>query len=95
MNEINIESAFTLEIEDYRPWRELALAVVLMAVDDYRSKLRAFRKDPSPRTWTAVELEERWLLGELCDTYLQGLTTGAKLVEELRREAGFNAKNDK
>ena len=75
------------ELEDYRPWRELALAVVVQAVKDYKAAIQSFKKFPSERTRHNMDMCESWFYSEICALYLQDRLTGLEIVNRLRKEA--------
>ena len=81
------------EMEDYRAWRELALAVVVTAVEDYKAAIRAYKKNPCERTRSRMDSEENWFYSETCDMYLQERMTGLEIVRRIRKEMGLDAED--
>lgn len=77
------------ELEEYTPWRELAFAVVMQAVEDYRIALRAYKRIPCERTEATLRHHENWFLTDTCDLYLQDRIKGSEIVRRLRRKAGL------
>ena len=82
------------ELEDYRPWRELALAVVVQAVEDYKAAIKAYKRNPCERTEAAMRYAEHWFFTETCDIYLQDMMTGGEIVQRIRREEGLDGTDD-
>lgn len=77
------------ELEEYTPWRELAFAVVVQAVEDYQTALKGYKRFPCERTAATLAAHEKWFLTDTCDLYLQDRLTGREIVRRLRRKAGL------
>lgn len=82
------------ELDDYRPWRELALAVVVQAANDYRAAIRAHKRFANERTKIGVKIAEEFFHSPQCDLYLQDMSTGEAIVRNIKKEMRFDDKEE-
>lgn len=70
---------------DMEPYHNLCAAIIQQAIDELKSLYRAFKRRPDKRGLQAIEWSESWFRGDWCEELLHGVTTGGRVVYELRR----------
>lgn len=74
---------------DFKVWGDFALTIVELAVADYRSALKAYKRNPNEETAYVVKHFERFFLSEWCEELLQNKLAGSTIIMRVKGE--YNA----
>jgi len=71
---------------DFKYWGDFALAIVELAVADYRAALKAYKRNPNEETAYVVKHFERFFLSDWCEELLHNKVAGSTIIKCVKGE---------